>query len=115
MDRTTAMQSYIDKVVRLEFTKEMSNDNNDDIDYDEDTYDNNDDDAVMNVSGVGNRPSTLMFDDDYGDDEDPTIDDDHTDDPITPSNKRYTSSYPLHAAAQAGQLETLKTILKLSL
>jgi len=90
MSKSSAMQLYIDKAMLVEFTASMQDDGNDDYDYDEM------EDAIMDIGGLGNKPSTLNYDDDEQDTGDGT------------------DSNPLHEAALAGNLEEFKQLLEAS-
>jgi ankyrin repeat protein len=91
MDRVAAMQEYIDKVVQFEYVKSIGGDSNDD----DDDYEL-EGDAAIDVVGMGNKPSTLVLDDDVfydaGDDD---------------------TMFPLHAAAREGRLEEVESILSM--
>lgn len=85
MSKSAAMQLYIDKAMLLEFTTSMQNSD------DEEYLDDDMEDAVMDLAGLGNRPSTL-------------IDDENED-------AGSLDEYPLHKAALFGKLEDLSNLL----
>ena len=91
MDILLAMQEYIDKVIQLEYVKSISGDDGNDDNYELEG------DAIMDVVGMGNKPSTLMA----------LVDDD--DDSAAAATE--DAKYPLHAAAREGHLSDLKSIL----
>lgn len=86
MDRMTAMQNYIEKALHFQFIKSIGE--NDDQDFELEG------DAVMDVTGLDVKPSTLAneFDKKAMDLED--------------------SQYPIHAAAREGNLEELEKLLE---
>ena len=88
MERTAAMQLYIDKCVLLEFTGEMMAD---------DTLGDLEGEAVMEIEGLGIRQSTLA-----GNPESEAAD------------KLHDTKFPLHQAARDHDLEKLKTLLETS-
>ncbi|KAG7351431.1 ankyrin repeat domain protein [Nitzschia inconspicua] len=91
LSRVAAMQEYIDKVVQFEYVKSIGGGDDDDDD------DNDlEGDAVMDVMGMGNKPSTLVHDYDNNNDADYAQED---------------AEFPLHAAAREGQLEKLQSLL----
>eukprot|EP00526_Cylindrotheca_closterium_P017560 CAMPEP_0113642730 /NCGR_PEP_ID=MMETSP0017_2-20120614/22450_1 /TAXON_ID=2856 /ORGANISM="Cylindrotheca closterium" /LENGTH=311 /DNA_ID=CAMNT_0000554173 /DNA_START=132 /DNA_END=1064 /DNA_ORIENTATION=- /assembly_acc=CAM_ASM_000147 len=92
MSKSSAMQLYIDKAMLVEFTASMQGDGNDDDD-DADEME----DAVMDIGGMGNKPSTLNFDDS----------DEENDD----NDANTAKDHPLHEAAMSGKLEELKQLL----
>lgn len=69
MDKMTAMQEYIDLVMLIEFTKE-ANDQADIIYSDDD----GDEDNIMDVGGMGVKPSTLNYGDESEEKVDPGMD-----------------------------------------
>jgi hypothetical protein len=74
----------------MEFTREMQTDMDDDgdIHYDDDDNDDEDDnDPIMNLAGLGNRPSTLLV-----------AEEDTSEDAL---------NYPLHAAARENNIDAL--------
>ncbi len=90
MSRTTAMQDYIDKSVHFEFTRSMlSNDDDENFELEGD--------AVMDINGMGNRPSTLSAERTKEEEEAEDEDD---------------KAFPLHAAARNNQLAALERLLQ---
>lgn len=87
MSKTSAMQLYIDKAILLEFTTSLQENGDDDDVDDEEEFE----DAVMDLGGLGNRPSTLIADDDMED-----------------------GDFPLHKAASEGNVDQLSILLKQS-
>jgi acyl-CoA-binding protein len=85
MSKTAAMQLYIDKAMLLEFTSSMQNSDDEDDDEFED--------AVMDLAGLGNRPSTLIDDEDGND-------------------SLEFDKFPLHKAAHLGKVEDLLNLLE---
>jgi acyl-CoA-binding protein len=99
MSRTAAMQAYIDRAVLLEYTMSIGGRTDDD---DDDNYDDGDleGDSVMDVGGMGNKPSTMLGGDDYmaaGADGTAPPDDDAT--------------HPLHVAAREGDVGELERLI----
>lgn len=95
--KSSAMQLYIDKAMLVEFTASMqddgSNHHHHDGDFDEM------EDAVMDIGGMGNKPSTLNYDDE--------------DEPKTAGDGTTTTSASsaLHEAAVAGNLQQLEQLI----
>lgn len=89
--KSVAMQEYIDKAVHLEFTKSM-------LDYnDDDNADFDDDGAVIDLGGMGNKPSTLAA---------------SSGDAAANEEQRIAdAAHPLHAAARDNQVATLEKLL----
>ena len=83
MERVAAMQDYIDKVVQFEYVKSISGDGSDD-DYELEG------DAVVDVVGMGNKPSRPAEEQGGGEED---------------------AKYPLHAAAREGLLTKLEMLL----
>jgi acyl-CoA-binding protein len=101
MPRAAAMQAYIDFVVFYEFTREVAQDQNDqaDIVYNDDDEEQDSSDNIMDVGGMGFKPSTLNHDhDDVGLDESET-------------DEQGNDKYPLHKAARENNLPKLKELL----
>mmetsp|Transcript_9244 Transcript_9244/g.10553 ORF Transcript_9244/g.10553 Transcript_9244/m.10553 type:complete len:364 (-) Transcript_9244:214-1305(-) len=90
MDRMSAMQNYIDKAVHFQFINSITEGDNDE-DYELEG------DAIIDVMGLGDKPSTLAGE--YDDIDALALED---------------SQYPLHAVAREGRLEELKTLLESS-
>lgn len=87
MSKSSAMQLYIDKAMLVEFTASMQDSADEDDDGDEF------EDAIMDIAGLGNKPSTLIL----GDEDDDDLDID---------------MFPLHKASHYGHIEELKKILE---
>lgn len=87
MDRITAMQNYIDKSVHFLFIKSIA-EGEDDGNYELEG------DAVIDVMGLGEKPSTLAGED-------------YDNDALALED----SQYPLHAAAREGRVEKLMALL----
>ena len=89
MTRTAAMQEYIDKAVHYEFTRSMlvNDDDNEELEGD----------AVMDMNGMGNKPSTLSAER-TKEEEDADDEDDR--------------AFPLHAAARNNQVAELERLLQ---
>jgi len=84
------MQEYIDKAVHFEFTKSL-------LDYNEDDDDGElTGDAVIDLGGMGNKPSTLALE--------------RTDEERE-EFKQQDAAYPLHAAARDNQVTVLEQLL----
>lgn len=98
MPRAAAMQAYIDFVVYYEFTKEVAQDQNDQADIIYDDEDEDTSDNIMDVGGMGFKPSTLNHDDVVGALESET-------------DEQGNDKYPLHKAARENNLPKLKEIL----
>jgi ankyrin repeat protein/acyl-CoA-binding protein len=99
MPRAAAMQAYIDFVVYYEFTKEVANDQNDqaDIIYNDDEDEADSSDNIMDVGGMGFKPSTLNHDDvGLG---------------ASETDEQGNDKYPLHKAARENNLPKLKELL----
>lgn len=90
MTKSSAMQLYIDKAMLVEFTAGMQDSEDEDADNMDDF-----EDAVMDIGGLGNKPSTLINTDDT-------------------DNADFENSdmYPLHKAAHYGNIQELKKILQ---
>jgi acyl-CoA-binding protein len=86
MSRMAAMQQYIDKVMQFEFTKSIIVGNDDDNDLEGE--------AVLDMAGMGNKPSTLL--------------DDNANSKVMAEED---AKFPLHAAARDGKVEQLKLLL----
>ena len=99
MDQMTAMQQYIDLVVLLEFTKAVQDDGDDQADIiysDSADEDGTSSSNVMDSSGMGMRPSTLVDDhDDY-------------------DGTNTSAQVDLHIAARDNRPEELQQLLKSS-
>eukprot|EP00980_Cylindrotheca_fusiformis_P029109 scaffold22721_cov137-Cylindrotheca_fusiformis.AAC.4 len=95
MSKSSAMQHYIDKAMLVEFTAGVQGTSNDDDDDDDDDFE----DAVMDIGGLGNKPSTLNYDDS----------DDNDDDDEGTNN----AMFPLHKAAHDGNSKELQRLLLL--
>eukprot|EP00535_Pseudo-nitzschia_heimii_P006581 CAMPEP_0197178234 /NCGR_PEP_ID=MMETSP1423-20130617/3588_1 /TAXON_ID=476441 /ORGANISM="Pseudo-nitzschia heimii, Strain UNC1101" /LENGTH=256 /DNA_ID=CAMNT_0042627941 /DNA_START=42 /DNA_END=812 /DNA_ORIENTATION=- len=80
------MQTYIDKAVHFQFTKHLEDDG--DFDYELEG------EPVVDVIGLGDKPSTLAGEFDKAKDD---LED---------------SKYPIHAAAREGKLEELKKLIE---
>lgn len=91
MARSAAMQEYIDKAVHFEFTRSMLVSDDDDENFELEG------DAVMDMNGMGNRPSTLVVER-TKEEEAADFEDD--------------KAYPLHAAARDNQLAVLERLLQ---
>lgn len=92
MSRVAAMQDYIDKVVTLEFTREMMHQG----DADDDDLEG---EAVLDMEGMGNHVSTLAAAAGGGDDEDN-------------DELLYSSTHPIHLAARRGNADELQALLE---
>ncbi|CAJ1934559.1 unnamed protein product [Cylindrotheca closterium] len=101
MSKSSAMQLYIDKAMLVEFTASMQDDGYDDADADADEME----DAVMDIGGMGMKPSTLNYDDD---------DDDDDENDNKNGGNAAAREHPLHEAAMSGNLEALKELLRSS-
>jgi acyl-CoA-binding protein len=88
MSKSSAMQLYIDKAMLVEFTASMQD--SADEDDDEDEFE----DAIMDIGGLGMKPSTLIL----GDDEE--------------NDDLGIDMFPLHKASHYGHIEELKKILE---
>ena len=102
MDQMTAMQEYIDFTMLLEFTKEMTAtvDDQADIVYpdtDEDNDDDDDEEHVMDMGGMGLKPSTPMKEQEQ--------------DYKEPTTHEERLERDLHIAARDNQPERLKELL----
>lgn len=89
--RSEAMQQYIDLAVQLEFTRSM-------MVSDDDDGEDLEGDAVLDVGGMGNKPSTLAGVTD--DDEEEAL-----------ARAAEDQAYPLHAAARVDGVEELLRLL----
>jgi acyl-CoA-binding protein len=90
MEKSAAMQEYIDKAVHVEFTRSMlGNDDDDNFEMEGD--------AIMDMNGMGNKPSTLAAER-TKEEEAADLEDD--------------KAYPLHAAARDNQLAVLEQLLQ---
>jgi acyl-CoA-binding protein len=87
MSRMAAMQQYIDKVMQFEFTKSIIVGNDDD-------ENDLEGEAVLDMAGMGNKPSTLL--------------DDNANNKVMAEED---AKFPLHAAARDGKVEQLKLLL----
>ncbi|KAG7354548.1 ankyrin repeat domain protein [Nitzschia inconspicua] len=96
LSRVAAMQEYIDNVVQFEYVKSIGGGGDNDDDNDDEDDDDLEGDAVMDVMGMGNKPSTLVHD--YNNDNDADY-------------AQEDADFPLHAVAREGQLEKLQSLL----
>lgn len=95
MSKSSAMQLYIDKAMLVEFTASMQEDGyGDDGDGSDEM-----EDAVMDFGGMGNKPSTLNYDDDENGNG-------------AKAAASAAKEHPLHEAAMSGNLEDLKQLLQ---
>jgi ankyrin repeat protein len=94
MSRVTAMQKYIDRVVQFEYVKSIGGGDHDDDEKGDVELEG---DAVMDVVGMGNKPSTLVHDNEDNDQEELYAQED--------------ARYPLHAAARDGRLNEIQSLL----
>jgi acyl-CoA-binding protein len=129
MDKMTAMQEYIDFVMLVEFTKE-ADDQADIIYYDEEDSKDKGDNNIMEVGGMGLKPSTLNFEQDEGNDfgmDDALERDLHTfakngfagklellleTTPVNPNCLDSSHQTALHLAADRGSVECVSILLR---
>lgn len=103
MSKEAAMQAYIDRAVLYEYTRSVGGGDDGDDDDDDDDDDDLEGDAILDVGGMGNRPSTLLMGADAADDDDDGAAAVALDD----------ATHPLHAAAREGDVDELKRLLQL--
>jgi ankyrin repeat protein len=98
MSRAAAMQEYIDRVVQFEYVKSIEGGDDQDNQDDSDDVDGGRDvGEVFDVVGMGNKPSTLIHDNDNNDQDD--------------FHAQEDAKYPLHAAAREGRLHEIHSLL----
>ena len=104
MSKTSAMQLYIDKAVLLEFTTSLQE--NDDDEFGDDDGEDEFEDAVMDLGGLGNRPSTLMGEYDHEMDGAVVVGGGDDDD-----NRNSNVQFPLHKFSREGNVQQVSKLL----